>query len=77
MEPEDEEISLRFILKYSTRGGSNIVQLFDKAEKKDHLVVFSECQGKKAALQDSWQNEWHDVEYQGEMAKAPPCPERT
>ena len=24
-----------------------------------------------------WQNEWHDIEYQGAVAKAPPCPERT
>ena len=22
-------------------------------------------------------NEWHDVEHQGEMTEAPPCPERT
>ena len=29
------------------------------------------------ALQESWQNEWHDIEYQGIMAKATPCPERT
>ena len=28
-------------------------------------------------MQESWQNEWHDIEYQGIMAKAPPCPERT
>ena len=34
MEPENEEVSLRYILKYSTREGGNISQLFDKAEKK-------------------------------------------
>ena len=36
-----------------------------------------ESQGKKATKQESWQNEWHDIKYQGVMAKAPPCPERT
>ena len=36
MEPEDEEVSLRYILKYSTRGGSSIFLLFDSAEKKGH-----------------------------------------
>ena len=34
MEPEDEEVSLRYILKYSTRGGSNVFQVFDTAQKK-------------------------------------------
>ena len=29
MEPENEEVSQRYILKYSTRGGRNIFQLFD------------------------------------------------
>ena len=28
IESEDEEVCLRYILKYSTRGGSNIFQLF-------------------------------------------------
>ena len=37
MEPENEEVSLRYILKYSTSGGSNIFQLFDTAEKKGPL----------------------------------------
>ena len=37
MEPEDEEVCLRYILKYSTSGGSNIFQLFDAAQKEDHL----------------------------------------
>ena len=31
---------------------------------------------KNGARQESGQNEWHEVEYQGAMAKAPPCPER-
>ena len=33
MEPENEEVSLRGILKYSTRGGSHIFQLCDTNEK--------------------------------------------
>ena len=62
MEPENREVSPRYILKYSTRGGSNIFQLFDTAEKKDHFVAsrkrWLESQGRKAAQQESWQNEW-------------------
>ena len=72
MEPENRETSLRYILKYSMRGGSFIFQLFDTSEKQDHFVW-----GKNGAQQESGQNEWHDIEYQGEMAKAPLCPERT
>ena len=37
--PEDEGVCLRYILKYSTRGGSNIFKFFDTSEKKDHLVA--------------------------------------
>ena len=33
--------------------------------------------GKNGARQESGQNEWHDIEHQGAVAKAPPCPERT
>ena len=39
MEPENREISLRYTLKYSTRGGSNIFQLFDTSEKQDRFVA--------------------------------------
>ena len=28
----------------------------------------------RVAVQERWQNEWHDLEYQGAVAKAPPCP---
>ena len=34
IEPEDEEVCPRYILKYSTRGGSNIFELFDTSEKQ-------------------------------------------
>ena len=81
MEPEDEEVFLRYILKYATRGGSNIFQLFDTAEKKDRFVAnrrrWLECQGKKVAPQERWQNEWHAIKYRGVHGKSPPCPERT
>ena len=81
MEPENEEVSPRYILKYSARGGSNMFQLFDTAEKNDHFVAsgkrWLESQGKKATKQECWQNEWHDIKYHVVMAKAPPCPERT
>ena len=36
MKPENREIPPRYTLKYSTRGGSNIFQLFETAEKHDH-----------------------------------------
>ena len=53
MEPENEEVSPRYILKYSTRGGSHIFQLCDTAEKKDHFVTsrtrLLEGQGKNVA----------------------------
>ena len=39
IEPEDEGVCLRYILKYWTRGGSNIFKLFDTSEKNDHLVA--------------------------------------
>ena len=74
MEPENEEVSLRYILKYSTR---DIFQLLDIAEKKDHVVASRNRWLESATKQESSQNEWHDMKYQGEMANAPPCPERT
>ena len=33
MEPEEVEVCPRYILKYATRRGSNIFQLFDTREK--------------------------------------------
>ena len=78
MEPEDEEVSLRYILKYSTRSGSNMFQLLGTAQKKHHFVAskrrWLERQGKKVAVEESWQNEWHDIKYQGVMAKASSVP---
>ena len=73
MEPENQDMFLRYILKYTTRGGSNIFQLFDTSKRQDHFVAsrrrWLESQGRQAARQESGQNEWYDVEYQGAMAK--------
>ena len=81
MEPEEVEVCLRYILEYSTRRGSNISSSLTQKEKKDPFVAsrrrWLEHQGERVALQESWQNEWHDIKYQGIMTKAPPCPERT
>ena len=78
IEPEDEEVCLRYILKYSTRGGSNIFNLVDTSEKKDHLVAnrrrWLEHQGERVAMQERWQNEWHDIEYQRSSGKSPAVP---
>ena len=50
------------------RGGSNIFQLFDTAEKKDPFVAsrrrWLKCQGKMVVLKESWQQEQHDIEHQ-------------
>ena len=52
-EPENEEVSLRYILKYSTTEGRYIFQLFDTVEKKDYFVAsrkrWLECQVKNGA----------------------------
>ena len=55
-------------------------QLFDTSEKLHHIEANRKNvgeSGKNGAQQESWQDEWHDIEYQGAIAKAPPCPERT
>ena len=37
--PENLEVSLRYLLKHATRGGSNIFQLFDTSERPNHFVA--------------------------------------
>ena len=50
LKPENLEVSPRYVLKYSTRRGSNIFQLFDTSEKPNHFVAsrrrWLESQGK-------------------------------
>ena len=57
MEPQNQEISPRYILNYSTTGGSSIFQLFDPSERQDHFVAnrkrWLESQGKDVAQQES------------------------
>ena len=38
MEPQEVEVCLTY-LKYATRRGSNLFQLFDTREKRDHFVA--------------------------------------
>ena len=51
------------------------------SEKQNHFVAsrrrWLESQGRHGARQESGQNVWHDNEYQGAGAKAPPCSDRT
>ena len=49
MEPEQVEVCPRYILKYATRRGSNIFQLFDTTEKKDHFVASRSSLAKRLA----------------------------
>ena len=39
LKPEKLEISRKYILKHSTRRGSNSFQLFDTSEKPNHFVA--------------------------------------
>ena len=72
MEPEDEEVSLRYILKYSTRGGSNISSFLTQQRKKDHFVASRKRW--LAAQQESWQNEWHDIFVSRSHGESPAVP---
>ena len=80
LEPEEAEVCLRYILKHAKRRGSIIFEIFD-TEKNDHLVAswmrWLEHKEKREALQERWQNDWQDIKYEGIMAEAPPCPERS
>ena len=81
LRPENLEVSLRYVLMHATYRGSNMFQLFDTSEKPNHFVAsrrrWLESQGGDDARQENGQNEWHDFEYQGGRAKAPPCPDST
>ena len=81
MEPEEAEVSLRYILKHAKRKGGGIFEIFDTEERKEHFVAsrrrWLEYRGDRVALQESLQNDWQDVNYEVIVAKAPPCPERS
>ena len=59
LRPENLEVSLRYVLKHSTRRGSHIFQLFDTSEKPNHFVAsrrrWLESQGRNGARQESGQ----------------------
>ena len=50
LKPENLEVSLRYVQKYSTRRGSNVFQFYDTSEKPNHFVAsgrrWLESQGK-------------------------------
>ena len=53
MEPENLEISPRNVLKYSTRGGSNIFQLFDTSLRGKQKTMVGES-GEKRCTTREW-----------------------
>ena len=59
---------------------SGIFEIFGTQEKNGLLVAsrnrWLECQGKRVAQQERWLSDLQDVNYEGTMTKAPPCPER-
>ena len=79
MHPEDSEVCLRKILAHAKRRGSRIFDIFN-TETTNHSVAsrnrWLEHEARRVALQERWQSEWQGVNYEGRMAKAPPCPER-
>ena len=81
MGPKEAEVCLWYILKHAKRRGCGIFEILDSEERRDHFVEsrirWLEYQGERVALQENGQNDWQDVKYEGQMAKAPPCPERS
>ena len=57
MEPENLEVSLRYVLKHASSSGSNVFQLFDTSEKPNHFVAsrrrWLESRGKNGARQEN------------------------
>ena len=80
MDPEEQEVCLRYILAHAKRRGSRIFDIFSTQEETSHLVAsrnrLLEHEGKRVALQERWQSEWQGVNFEGTVPKAPPCPER-
>ena len=82
VEPENREIFLRYILKYSTRGRQQYFPALRHIRETGPLrgkqkKMVGESREHTVHSEESWQNEWHDIEHHAVMAKAPPCPERT
>ena len=80
MDPEDSEDNLRCILTRARRRGSRIFEVFSTKENIDHLVANRnrslEYQGKRVTQQEVSQRDLKDMNYEGTIVKALPCPER-
>ena len=77
LRPENLEVSLRYVLKHATGRGGNIFQLFDTSRKPNHFVASRRRWLESQERDGAQQNAWHDIEYLGAKAKAPPCPDST
>ena len=79
MDPEDSEVNLRYLLTHARKRSSRIFEIISTKEKIDHLVAsrnrWLEYQGKRVTQQERSQSDLKDMNYEGTMAKAPPCPE--
>ena len=68
------------MLTHAKRRGSRIFEIFSTREKSDRLVASRKCwleyQGKRVAQQERSHSDLRDVNYEGTLVKAPPCPER-
>ena len=74
LEPENLEVSLRYVLKHATYGSSNIFQLFDTAVMPNHLVAsrrrWLESQVRDDERHESRRNEWYNLGCQGARASS-------
>ena len=71
MEPENLEVFLRYVLKYSTRGGSNIFPALRHIRETEPLC------GKQKTMAGESGKKRCKAGYQGAMTEAPPCYDRT
>ena len=80
MGQEDAKVCLKYILAHARRRGSRIFEIFSTKQKIDHSVAsrnrLLEYQGKRVSQQERSQSDWQDVNWEGPMAEAPPCPGR-
>ena len=64
IEPEDDAVCLRYVMKYSTRRGSNIFLFFDTSREKgppccNQKDVGWSTKETRVVMQERWPNEWH------------------